>query len=100
MSNLDITPHKDKSPENDSALSPNGSSASPFSPAASVGSQSPEPGSDLPVEMLQAGWRKFFSRRENRPYYFNRITNQSLWEPPTSAHPKVRINYIRVNKCS
>ncbi|XP_064429345.1 mRNA (2'-O-methyladenosine-N(6)-)-methyltransferase isoform X3 [Mirounga angustirostris] len=37
---------------------------------------------DLPEELVHAGWEKCWSRRENRPYYFNRFTNQSLWEMP------------------
>ncbi|XP_013083878.1 mRNA (2'-O-methyladenosine-N(6)-)-methyltransferase-like [Biomphalaria glabrata] len=43
---------------------------------------SPDQVHDLPPELLQAGWRKFWSRREGRPYYFNKITNESLWETP------------------
>lgn len=43
---------------------------------------SPDPVHDLPVELLQRGWRKFWSKRENRPYYFNKMTNESLWDPP------------------
>jgi hypothetical protein len=43
---------------------------------------SPDPVHDLPIELLQAGWRKFWSRRENRPYFFNKMTNQSMWEMP------------------
>uniref|UniRef100_A0A3B5MHG6 WW domain-containing protein n=1 Tax=Xiphophorus couchianus TaxID=32473 RepID=A0A3B5MHG6_9TELE len=57
---------------------PSGSASShgpPLSP--STTSKSPE----LP-ELVQAGWSKCWSRRENRPYYFNRFTNQSLWEVP------------------
>ena len=41
-----------------------------------------DPVHDLPMELLQAGWRKFWSKREGRPYLFNKITNQSLWELP------------------
>nr|XP_056700139.1 mRNA (2'-O-methyladenosine-N(6)-)-methyltransferase [Euleptes europaea] len=37
---------------------------------------------DLPGELVQAGWEKCWSKRESRPYYFNRFTNQSLWEMP------------------
>lgn len=44
---------------------------------------SPDQVHDLPPELLQAGWRKFWSRREGRPYYFNKLTNESLWETPT-----------------
>ncbi|KAK2494697.1 hypothetical protein MC885_005398 [Smutsia gigantea] len=57
------------------------------SPGASSQSQpcSPKPirlVQDLPEELVHAGWEKCWSRRENRPYYFNRFTNQSLWEMP------------------
>jgi len=41
------------------------------------------PGRDLPLELLEAGWRKFYSKREQRPYFFNKFTNQSLWDEPT-----------------
>jgi len=37
---------------------------------------------DLPPELLQQGWRKYWSRRENRPYFFNRATGETLWEMP------------------
>uniref|UniRef100_A0A8C8MES9 mRNA (2'-O-methyladenosine-N(6)-)-methyltransferase n=1 Tax=Oncorhynchus tshawytscha TaxID=74940 RepID=A0A8C8MES9_ONCTS len=33
-------------------------------------------------ELVQAGWSKCWSKRENRPYWFNRFTNQSMWEMP------------------
>ncbi|GIY13642.1 hypothetical protein CEXT_754131 [Caerostris extrusa] len=45
-----------------------------------------DPVHDLPPELLQAGWRKFWSKRENRPYFFNKITNESLWEMPRLGH--------------
>lgn len=44
--------------------------------------QSPDPVHDLPEELLQTGWRRFWSKREGRPYYFNKNTNESLWEMP------------------
>ncbi|KAK3085841.1 hypothetical protein FSP39_009480 [Pinctada imbricata] len=47
---------------------------------------SPDPVHDLPVELLQAGWRKFWSRREQREYYFNKNTNESLWDMPQLTH--------------
>ena len=47
------------------------------------GSMSPDHGAqNLPPELVQAGWRKFWSTRENRPYFFNKMTNASLWETP------------------
>ena len=35
---------------------------------------------DLPPELLQQGWRKHWSQRENRQYFFNCNTEESLWE--------------------
>ncbi|XP_054720855.1 mRNA (2'-O-methyladenosine-N(6)-)-methyltransferase-like [Uloborus diversus] len=60
-------------------------SAAASSPSPQGGLQSPnsyDPVHDLPQELLLAGWRKFWSRRENRPYFFNKVTNESLWEMP------------------
>jgi hypothetical protein len=37
---------------------------------------------DLPLPLLQAGWRKMWSRRESRPYFFNKNDGRSLWEQP------------------
>merc|ERR1719249_438240 len=41
---------------------------------------------DLPPELLQQGWRKYWSRRENRPYFFNRATGETLWDMPGSVN--------------
>ncbi|XP_045470759.1 mRNA (2'-O-methyladenosine-N(6)-)-methyltransferase [Harmonia axyridis] len=38
---------------------------------------------DMPYELVQQGWRKFWSKRENRPYFWNRLTGESLWEMPS-----------------
>ena len=55
--------------------------------------QPPPPGAaanafetDLPPELLQQGWRKFWSRRESRPYFFNRATGDTMWEMPPIHH--------------
>ncbi len=50
-------------------------------------SPAPPPGNpnfevDLPHDLLQLGWRKYWSRRENRPYYFNRGNGETLWDMP------------------
>lgn len=37
---------------------------------------------ELPFELSQQGWRKFWSKRENRPYFWNKLTGESLWEMP------------------
>ncbi|EEB18306.1 Phosphorylated CTD-interacting factor, putative [Pediculus humanus corporis] len=42
---------------------------------------------DLPPELLQQGWRKFWSKRENRPYFWNKLTGESLWEMPNLKPP-------------
>ncbi|KAM7355341.1 phosphorylated CTD-interacting factor 1 isoform 2-T2 [Cochliomyia hominivorax] len=39
-------------------------------------------GEELTAELVNQGWRKFWSKRENRPYYWNKITGESLWEMP------------------
>ena len=44
--------------------------------------QSPDPVHDLPPELLEVGWRRFWSRREGRPYFFNKVSNESRWEMP------------------
>lgn len=43
-------------------------------------------------ELIQAGWAKCWSKRENRPYYFNRFTNQSLWEMPVLGQHDVIVS--------
>ncbi|XP_035679129.1 mRNA (2'-O-methyladenosine-N(6)-)-methyltransferase-like isoform X1 [Branchiostoma floridae] len=45
-------------------------------------SPGPDPVHDLPEEVLRAGWRRFWSKREKRWYYFNKMTGESLWEMP------------------
>lgn len=37
---------------------------------------------DLHPELIHQGWRKFWSKRENRPYFWNKLTGESLWETP------------------
>ena len=55
-------------------------------PPAGMGSPGSMPASafevDLPPELLHQGWRKFWSRRENRPYFFNRASGDTMWEMP------------------
>ena len=34
---------------------------------------------DMHPDLLRMGWRKQFSKRENRSYYFNISTKQSVW---------------------
>jgi phosphorylated CTD-interacting factor 1 len=42
----------------------------------------PSYGEELHPELVNQGWRKFWSKRENRPYYWNKVTGESLWETP------------------
>lgn len=37
----------------------------------------------LPMQLVHAGWRRLWSHREKRHYYWNHRTNQSLWDLPT-----------------
>uniref|UniRef100_A0A4W3JY57 mRNA (2'-O-methyladenosine-N(6)-)-methyltransferase n=1 Tax=Callorhinchus milii TaxID=7868 RepID=A0A4W3JY57_CALMI len=55
---------------------------------------------DLSDELVQAGWAKCWSRRENRPYYFNKFTNQSLWELPVFGQHDVIVNQRSVSMCA
>jgi hypothetical protein len=75
-----------QTPNNHKVPSPGGSTGSTGSAETpqylSPGHGSPDPVHDLHPELLQAGWRHFWSRREGRPYFFNKITNESLWEMP------------------
>lgn len=67
-----------------SIMSPQSTQGGPLMSPNQYGSN--DPVHDLPPELLQAGWRKFWSKRENRPYFFNKITNESLWEMPRLGH--------------
>lgn len=44
----------------------------------------------LPMELAQQGWERCWSKRENRPYFFNRNTNESMWEMPMPKQHQVR----------
>ncbi|XP_065135547.1 mRNA (2'-O-methyladenosine-N(6)-)-methyltransferase isoform X1 [Paramisgurnus dabryanus] len=74
-------------------MSPTGSTsqATPYSPSTS------KPIQELPDELIQAGWSKCWSKRENRPYYFNRFTNQSLWEVPVLGQHDVISDPLGLN---
>uniref|UniRef100_A0A674B8H3 mRNA (2'-O-methyladenosine-N(6)-)-methyltransferase n=1 Tax=Salmo trutta TaxID=8032 RepID=A0A674B8H3_SALTR len=74
-------------------MSPTGSATqgSPVSPSTS------KPMPELPDELVQAGWSKCWSKRENRPYWFNRFTNQSLWEMPVLGQHDVISDPLGLN---
>ncbi|KAK0131032.1 Phosphorylated CTD-interacting factor 1 [Merluccius polli] len=75
-------------------LSPSGSTPSQGSPLSPTSSSK---GPELPDELLQAGWARCWSKRENRPYYFNRFTNQSLWEMPVLGQHDVISDPLGLN---
>ncbi|XP_069179655.1 mRNA (2'-O-methyladenosine-N(6)-)-methyltransferase isoform X2 [Procambarus clarkii] len=64
------------------------SSSGPTTPTPQTPGSGPPPSgapiheTDLPPEMLVAGWRKFWSKREQRIYFWNRATGESLWDMP------------------
>uniref|UniRef100_A0A3Q2Y4I0 mRNA (2'-O-methyladenosine-N(6)-)-methyltransferase n=1 Tax=Hippocampus comes TaxID=109280 RepID=A0A3Q2Y4I0_HIPCM len=88
---------------NESQASLKGEAAMVHSPSASAASHGPplSPSTakppELPDELIQAGWSKCWSRRENRPYYFNRFTNQSLWEVPVLGQHDVISDPLGLN---
>lgn len=72
-----------------SPSTPTKSGSSPFEHMAQTPQSGPPPssssggyGEELTSELVNQGWRKFWSKRENRPYYWNKITGESLWEMP------------------
>lgn len=40
--------------------------------------------------MINQGWRKFWSKRENRPYYWNKSSGESLWDMPGQSFDPLR----------
>ncbi|XP_061687628.1 mRNA (2'-O-methyladenosine-N(6)-)-methyltransferase [Syngnathoides biaculeatus] len=88
---------------NESQASLKGEAAVVHSPGTSAASHGPplSPSAakppELPDELIQAGWSKCWSRRENRPYYFNRFTNQSLWEVPVLGQHDVISDPLGLN---
>lgn len=35
---------------------------------------------ELHPDLLNQGWRRFWSKREHRPYFWNKITGESVWD--------------------
>lgn len=42
---------------------------------------------ELHPDLMHQGWRKFWSKRENRPYFWNKLSGESLWETPGTNRP-------------
>lgn len=51
---------------------------------------------ELSVELQQQGWKKFWSKRENRPYFWNKLTGESLWVMP-SLKPQVSQSFQKLH---
>ncbi|KAG4071041.1 hypothetical protein HA402_001478 [Bradysia odoriphaga] len=39
---------------------------------------------ELSHDLVNQGWRKYWSKTENRPYFWNKVSGESLWEIPLS----------------
>lgn len=82
--------HDHPSPVPTTPTTPIKSAGSPEFPATTpLGAPGPSMsyGEELSLEMINLGWRKFWSKRENRPYFWNKITGESLWEwPPAKGN--------------
>ena len=77
------------------------SPSTPASSSLSPGGRPHDQSKDLPEELLQMGWRKFFSNREKQCYYFNKNTKQSLWEPPPMpGQQQVRTYWKKKRNCN
>lgn len=74
-----VVTNSDSSPEIQS--SPNTSGETPQTPGAPA-PLAPHLAADLHPELLQQGWRKYWSKRENRPYFWNKLSGESMWELP------------------
>lgn len=73
------TPRNDSSPETQS--SPGGSGETPQTPGVPA-PLAPHLAADLHPDLIQQGWRKYWSKRENRPYFWNKLSGESMWELP------------------
>lgn len=52
---------------------------------------------ELSIELQQQGWKKFWSKRENRPYFWNKLTGESLWVMPSLKPQVIFIFMNRIN---
>ncbi|XP_037047936.1 uncharacterized protein LOC119082528 [Bradysia coprophila] len=39
---------------------------------------------ELSHDLVNQGWRKYWSKTENQPYFWNKVSGESLWEMPSS----------------
>uniref|UniRef100_A0A8K9X5J1 mRNA (2'-O-methyladenosine-N(6)-)-methyltransferase n=1 Tax=Oncorhynchus mykiss TaxID=8022 RepID=A0A8K9X5J1_ONCMY len=74
--------------------------AHPDQTASPTESSLPESRKSSLYELVQAGWSKCWSKRENRPYWFNRCTNQSMWEMPVLGQHDVISDPLGLNAAS
>lgn len=91
---------RDEVDDSESA-SPGGSSStsalSPplLSPASKAQNEARDWSKDLPPALIEAGWRKCYSSREQAYYFFNKATRQSCWTMPELASDDNRSNGIK-----
>ena len=72
---------------------PEGIPMRPDTPCPSPVTQTPipppgHPQFDLPPELLEQGWEKYWSSREKRPYFFNKVNGERRWEMPDFIRAK------------
>lgn len=58
-----------------------------LTPQTTPGSTIPFYADELSPDLIQQGWRKFWSKRENRPYFWNKSSGESLWDMPGLNRP-------------
>ncbi|XP_050091266.1 mRNA (2'-O-methyladenosine-N(6)-)-methyltransferase [Anopheles aquasalis] len=74
-SSVPVTPTKSSPPDVATGAPTTPGPPGPGTPAANFSEE-------LAPELVQQGWRKFWSKREGRPYFWNKLSGESLWEPP------------------
>ena len=71
--------------------------AGPSTPVLAAPPPIPGDTQELPPELVAQGWRRLWSRRENRHYFWNHHTNQSLWDlPPLPGAPRQQVSRFPV----
>ena len=68
--------------------------AGPSTPVLAAPPPIPGDTQELHPELVAQGWRRLWSRRENRHYFWNHHTNQSLWELPPLPGARQQVGEI------
>lgn len=85
LTNPQLNPENQPPPTTPTKITPPDIAHTPHGPPGSTTIFSDE----LHVDLVNQGWKKFWSKRENRPYYWNKITGESLWETPMNQFDPV-----------